>query len=328
MRYTNLGRTGFSVSVLALGCWSFGGGPYWGDRDEADSIRTVKGALDEGINFFDTAEMYGDGYTEILLGKGLAGRRQQAIIASKVSAAHLAYDEVHKACEASLSRLNTDYIDLYQIHWPNRDVPIAETMAALESLKSQGKIRAIGVSNFGVGDLRDVMAVGRIESDQLPYSLIWRAIEYEVLPECRKHDVGVLCYSPLAQGLLSGNYSCADDVPEGRACTRHFADSRPGTRHGEPGCEIETFNAVSAIKAIADEEAVPMANLSLAWLLAQPGITAAIVGARNPTQLRSNVQATELALDGVATRLSEVTAALREKFGPNPDMWQSDSRYR
>lgn len=329
MKYTELGKTGWQASVLALGCWQFGGGPYWGDRDERESIATIRAALDEGINLFDTAEAYADGYSEIVLGRALAGQRHQALIATKVSPANLSRDGVQRACENSLRRLNTDYIDLYQVHWPNHEVPLSETMASLESLRGQGKVRAIGVSNFGVGDLTEALANGRIETNQLPYSLLWRAIEYEIAPECLRHGVGILCYSPLAQGLLTGSYTCADEVPEGRACTRLFADVRPGTRHGQPGCEPETFATIDALRRLADEAAVPMSSIALAWLLQQPGVSAAIVGARNPTQLRANLHAADLSpAPDMVRRLGEATEALKHHLGPNPDMWQSQSRYR
>lgn len=176
MRYRKLGQTDIIVSVIAMGCWPIVGDFTWGPQDEADSIATIHAALDAGINFFDTAEMYGNGYSEELLGRALAGRRHEVVIASKVGSEHLAADQVIRAGEGSLRRLRTDYIDLYQIHWPSRTVPLAETMAALERLRQQGKVRAIGVSNFGLGDLGDLLAIGRPETNQLPYSLLWRAI--------------------------------------------------------------------------------------------------------------------------------------------------------
>ncbi len=329
MQYRDLGTTDISVSVLALGCWAFGGGPYWGDRDENESIRTIQSAFDVGINFFDTAEGYADGYSETLLGRALVGRRNQAVIATKVSPSHLAADDLLSACHASLKRLQTDRIDLYQIHWPSRTVPLEESMRALEGLVSRGMVRAIGVSNFGVGDLGDVLEIGPVATDQLPYSLLWRAIEHEIQPVCVANGVGILCYSPLAQGLLSGQYCSVEEVPEGRACTRFYSGERPGTRHGGPGCEEETFAAVAAIKEIADEMAEPMGNLAIAWLLAQPGVTSVLAGARNPMQLRMNAQATELELaPAVIGRLSTATEVLKERLGPNPDMWQTESRYR
>jgi aryl-alcohol dehydrogenase-like predicted oxidoreductase len=338
MKYVKLGNTDVSVSVLAMGCWALGGGAVWGRQDEADSLATVHAALDMGVNFFDTAEGYDD--SEEVLGRALAGRRHQAVIATKVSRANLSDEEIRKACESSLRRLKTDVIDLYQIHWPSRVVPLAETAEALERLRADGKIRAAGVSNFGVRDLADLPAPhlpsGRFEegaglfvTDQLPYSLLWRAIEYEIRDKCRAAGVGILAYSPLAEGLLTGKYASAEDVPAGRARTRHFSSHRPGVRHGEPGCEEETFAAVERIRRVGERAGEPMARLALAWVLAQPGITAVIAGARRPEQIRHNARAVDLELSAeVIGELDAATEALKRKLGPNPDMWQSQSRFR
>jgi aryl-alcohol dehydrogenase-like predicted oxidoreductase len=327
MKYVNLGNTDISVSVLAMGCWALGGGAVWGRQDEADSLATVHAALDMGVNFFDTAEGYDD--SEEVLGRALAGRRHQAVIATKVSRAKLSGEELRKACESSLRRLKTDVIDLYQIHWPSRVVPLAETAEALERLRADGKIRAAGVSNFGVQDLADLLDGAICVTDQLPYSLLWRAIEYEIRDKCRTAGVGILAYSPLAEGLLTGKYASAEEVPEGRARTRHFSSHRPGVRHGEPGCEVETFAAVERIRCISERAGEPMARLALAWVLAQPGVTAVIAGARRPEQIQQNVRAVDLQLSAeVICELDAATEALKRSLGANPDMWQSKSRFR
>jgi myo-inositol catabolism protein IolS len=329
MEYRKLGETEITVSVVAMGCWAITGDWTWGAQDEQASIATIRTALDVGINFFDTAEAYGDGYSETLLGQALAGRRHKAVIASKVSPSHLTGDEVQKACERSLRRLNTDYIDLYQIHWPNWKVPIAETLEALDKLRQQGKVRAIGISNFGMVDLSDLLTVGRCETNQLPYSLLGRAIEYEIKPKCIDNDIGILCYSPLAQGLLTGKFVSADDVPETRARTRHFSKDRAQARHGEDGCELETFAAIESIRRICAKVGAPMAEVALAWLLYQPGVTSVLAGARTPDQIRQNTQAAALELSHeVISELTEVTEEVKQKLGPNPDLWQSDSRFR
>ena len=246
MQYQKLGQTNIDVSVIALGCWPFAGGKVWGPQDDKVSIETVQAALEAGINFFDTAAGYGAGHSERVLGQGLLGRRDQAVVATKVSASHLAADDVIRACEESLKNLQTDYIDLYQIHWPNWSVPLAETVEALTRLREQGKIRAVGVCNFGVRDLSGMLKLGPCETDQLPYNLLWRTIEPEILPLCLRNGVGLICYSPLAQGVLTGRYASADEVPDGLARTRHYAGTRPQAEHGEAGCETEVFEAVAA----------------------------------------------------------------------------------
>jgi len=315
-----------------MGCWAIVGDETWGAQDEREAIATIQTAYEMGINFFDTAEGYGHGYSEQLLGKGLKRHRQEVIIASKVSSNHLAPEGVIRACENSLRHLQTDYIDLYQIHWPGtRQVPFAETLGALENLKAAGKIRAIGVSNFGEQDLTDFLNCGRVEANQLPYNLLWRAIEYEIQPLCIENEMSILPYSPLAQGLLTGKFQTADDVPDGRARTRFFSDKRVLTRHGEPGYETAVFTAIQRIRTVCTQLQLPMAQVALAWLLHQPGVTSVLAGARTPAQIKENVPAAQrqLAAD-VCTTLAEITQPIKVHFGANPDLWESDqtSRFR
>lgn len=329
MQYNQLGQTGMQVSVIALGCWPFAGGDVWGSQDDAMSISAVHAALDAGINFFDTAEGYGGGHSEEILGQGVKGRRDQAIIATKVSPHNLAAAQVIPACERSLRALQTDYIDLYQIHWPNWEVPLAETVEALETLKSQGKIRAYGVCNFAVQDLAEMISLSQCETDQLPYNLAWRGIERAVLPLCQEHDIGVICYSPLAQGVLTGRYTNSDDVPEGLARTRHYRGDRPMAKHGEAGCEAELFAAVTAIQRIAADLGEPMAAVALAWVRQQPGIMSLLVGARNPDEVQRNLPSIELILpDDILQELARVTEPLKEALGENLDMWFVPARMR
>jgi myo-inositol catabolism protein IolS len=329
MKYCKLGRTDISVSVVAMGCWALAGDSTWGPQDEAESLATVKAALHAGVNFFDTAEGYGGGDSELVLGRALVGRRHEAMIATKVSRAHLSGDGVRQACEGSLRRLQTDYIDLYQLHWPSRTVPLDETMKALERLREQGKVRAIGVCNFGVQDLSHLLKIGRVETNQLPYNLLWRAIEYEIRQKCVDKGLGILCYSSLAQGLLTSKFGSLDEVPEGRARTRHFSKDRPQTRHGEAGCETETFAAIEKIRHISDKIHQPMTRVALAWLLHQPGVTAVIAGARTPDQIKQTAQAADLELPPETIgELTEATEEVKRILGPNPDMWQSESRIR
>lgn len=331
MQYRQLGQTNLRVSVVAMGCWAIVGDSTWGPQDEADSIATIHQAFDAGINFFDTAEAYGGGYSEQVLGKALAGRRDQAIIASKVSPNHLPPAELVSACERSLKNLDTDYIDLYQIHWPGREVPFEDTMNALIRLRDAGKIRYIGVSNFGAGDMPDMLQHGRFESNQLPYSLLWRAIEHTIQPLCVDHQISILPYSPLAQGLLTGKFTSADEVPDGRARTRLFSTERAQAQHGEPGAEAETFDAIARIKALAASIDQPMSHVALAWLLYQPGVTSVLAGARTPEQLLDNARAAEVALSlDMLAALAEATKPLKARLGPNPDPWQpvERSRYR
>ena len=199
---------------------------------------------------FDTAEFYNDGVSEKVLGKGLSGQRDKVLVATKAWPENLTADKLTRACEGSLKRLNTDYIDLYQIHWPNWDVPLEETFGAMEKLKQDGKIRFVGVSNFGVRDLTDALDYNDVVTDQLVYSLLFRAIEYEILDKCQAARVGVLAYSPLAQGLLTGKFKGPDEVDDERARVRWFSKHRAGTVHDSEGCEQEAFEAVEKIREI------------------------------------------------------------------------------
>lgn len=329
METIKLGKTDLSVSKIALGCWGFAGGDMWGAQDEADSIATVNAALEAGINFFENAQGYGNGYSEEVLGKALQGRRHEAIIATKISAATAANQGIEAACELSLKRLQIDYIDLLQPHWPYRHMHAEETYQAFTKLREEGKIRAFGVSNYGVGDLSEILQYGEVSSNQLSYSLLFRAIEYEVLPLCMRENVGILCYSTLLHGLLTGKFASPRDIPDGRARTRHFSKNRSGTRHGEEGCETEVFAALEQIRQIAAEIGQPMALVSVAWVLQQPGVASVIAGARQPKQIREMARAVDLHLDpAVVHKLNVATEQIKTILGSNPDMWSSESRFR
>jgi aryl-alcohol dehydrogenase-like predicted oxidoreductase len=198
------------------------------------------------------------------------------------------------------------------------------------ALKSEGKIRSVSVSNFGVQQLTEALATGaRIDLNQLCYNLISRAIEVDILPLCRKHDIGVLGYMPLMQGLLTGKYDTADDVPPARARTRHFSGDRSDSRHGEPGAEKETFQAVAGIRKISEELNVPMGHIALAWAMAKPGITSMLVGTRNISQLEDNIKSTSVSLSAeTMKRLDDLTESLLKILGSNPDYYQGGDRKR
>lgn len=331
MQHRQLGNSSLQVSPIAVGFWGIVGGDYWGPQDEADTINTVHTALDAGINFFDTAEGYGNGYSEQMLGRALKDRRNEAIIASKVSQSNLAPVDLRKACERSLKYLQTDYIDLYQIHWPNHEVPYEDTMGTMLELQREGKIRVIGVSNFGKQDMPDMLNQGRYEANQLPYSLLWRAIEFDIQPQCVDQNISILPYSPLNQALLTGKYKNADEIPFSRTRTRHFRGDRQNSKHGQPGYETELFETIKAIQQICDDINQSMIHVALAWLLHKPAVTSVLAGARTPEQINSNIRAGNLSLSQeTVDRLDAVTDDLKQKFGSDPDMWQNEknTRYR
>ena len=329
MQYRRLPNTEITVSTVAMGCWAIVGDFTWGPQEEADALAAIHRSLDAGVTFFDTAEGYGDGASERLLAKGLGRHRQEVVIATKVSANHLTPAALRLSCEQSLRALKTDYLDLYQVHWPSRDLPLRDTIVTLQALQREGKVRAIGVSNFGPHDLDDFAEHARPVTNQVNYSLLFRAIEYEVQPRCVADQIGILCYSPLAQGLLTGKFHSADDVPVTRARSRLFAPHRPHCRHQEPGAEAEVFAALAALRPVCARLKEPLGRVALAWLLQQPAVTAVLAGARNAAQAAENARAADLALPpDVCSQLADLTAAVKAKLGANPDMWQSESRMR
>jgi myo-inositol catabolism protein IolS len=324
------GPSGATLPVLGIGCWSFGGGDYWGAQDQSDVDAVVSTALEQGVNYFDTAEGYNDGRSEEALGIALKGRRQKALIGTKVSPSNTQPSVLRQHCEASLQRLQSDHIDLYMVHWPITDYPVEDAFATLETLQAEGKIGAIGLSNFGVQQMGEVLATGtRIAANQICYNILSRAIEVDLVPFCARQKIGILAYSPLMQGLLAGKYRSADEMPPARTRTRHFRGDRAGSRHGESGAEEETFAAVEGIREIAGELQVSMGQLSLAWILHQPAITCVLAGIRTKAQFADNLAGVELALSpSVIQQLNQLTDPLLKKLGSSPDYYQSSQNGR
>ncbi len=338
MEQRQCGTSGLSLSALGMGCWAFGGGDYWGEQSQADVDRTVRRALDLGINYFDSAEAYNEGHSEESLGKAIAGLpRDKIVVGTKISPNNTASDVLVEHCEASLRRLGTDYVDLYMVHWPiephaighfgGGECPnVEDAFAALMKLREQGKICHIGVSNFGVEFLEQARATGaEIAANELPYNLLCRAIEREILPHCRNAGVGVIGYMALLQGLLADIYPTLDDVLLWQRRTRHFSPERAGElcRHGEAGAEAETDEALAAIRAVGAEHGMTMPEIAVKWALAGEGITSVLVGARNEQELEANLRAASDPLDpAVIEKLNTATAALMEKMGPSFDYYE------
>ncbi|MCZ6674185.1 MAG: aldo/keto reductase [Verrucomicrobia bacterium] len=322
-------KVSIQLTKLTLGCWAFAGGVEWGDQDEDQSIETIHAALDHGITSFDTAPMYGMGESERILGKALKGRRDETFIANKISDSVSTASAINESCETSLKLLQTDVIDLIQVHWADHQVPFEETVGALEALRESGKVKHIGVCNFGVIDSEAWLAAeGEVYSNQLPYSLLSRAIEFEIIPQCLKNQIGILAYCPIMQGLLTGKFKSASEVPDGRARSRHFNTERTLARHGGPGCEEDTFAAIHRVGEIAQQLGISMGTLALAWVVQQPAIASAIIGARNPQQIIENTKALEVSLDDqTCEALEAATDAVKTFLGTNPDLWAQESRF-
>jgi aryl-alcohol dehydrogenase-like predicted oxidoreductase len=332
MEKRRCGNSDIEVSVLGIGAWPFGGtnGDYWGPQDQKDVDRVVRAALDRGTNLFDTAEIYNGGRSEESLGKALGGRRAEAVIETKIAPSNCSPAAIREHCDASLRRLKTDCIDIYLVHWPVRDFPVPGVFETLAALQRDGKIRSIGVSNFGVRQLTEALQTGaRIDVNQMHYSLFARAIEIDVVPLCLQHDVGVEAYMPLLQGLLAGKYKSADEIPQNRRRTRHFNGHRPGCQHGEPGAEKECFEALAEIRGIAEREGLTMSDLALGWTAAKPGIVSVLVGVRNMRQLEANTRGCSLKLaPDLIAELDRLTDPVLQKLGSNPDYWQGGQNAR
>lgn len=287
-----LGTSEVKITPIIMGTWQ-AGKSMWVGIDDTEITNAIRAAYDAGITTFDTAEQYGEGHSEQILGAALADVRDKVAIASKVFANHLKYDRVIEACDRSLKNLKTDYLDLYQIHWPSGSfgsevVPIEETMRALVELQDKGKIRAIGVSNFSVAQMEEAAQFGRIDSLQPPYSLFWRKIEKEEMPYCVKNKMSILAYSSLAQGLLTGKFGPDHQFAEGdhRSKNKLFSDKDNYAR---------VQQALDKLRPIAEGKNCTLAQLALAWLIAQPN-THAIAGARKPEQALDNAKAADIKL--------------------------------
>lgn len=333
MRKKQLGASDLFVSVIGIGCWQFGGGNYWGPQSQQDVDRVVHQALDAGVNFFDTAEMYNDGASETSLGIALRGRRSEAIIGSKIAPAHMQPSTIRQHCEQSLKRLGTDFLDLYMVHWPMaaEQHQIREAFLTLQSLQQEGKIRYIGLSNHGIGQMRQVRDTGStFIANELAYNLLSRAIEESLLPYCMQEQIGIIAYMPLQQGLLTGKYASLDEVKPMLARSRHFHHRRgDGARHGEDGAEEEINLALPELARIAEEQSISLSEMALAWVIANPAVTTAIVGCRNEQQLRSNLQGACMTLDAaVIDRLNRITGPVLDKLGPSPDYYENRANSR
>jgi aryl-alcohol dehydrogenase-like predicted oxidoreductase len=314
VEYRKLGRTGVSVSPLALGTMMFG---PWGNNDTQDSIRVIHHALDAGINFVDTADVYSDGESERIVGEALKGRRDDIVLATKFFMPMS--DEVNhrggsrkwitRAVEDSLQRLQTDYIDLYQVHRPSADTDVEETLGALSDLVHQGKVRNIGSSSYSASQIVEAQwasrenRLERFVTEQPPYSILVRGIEADVLPTAHRHGMGILTYSPLGGGWLSGRWrKDAAGTPTSAA--------RPSARFDMTSpANQQKLEIVESLAQLAEQENITMIQLALAFVIRHPAVTSAIIGPRTMEQLESQLTALDVTLsDDVLDRIDELVA--------------------
>jgi aryl-alcohol dehydrogenase-like predicted oxidoreductase len=311
-----LGQSSLELTTIGLGTWAMGGGGWkfaWGEQDDNDSIRTIRAAIDAGINWIDTAAIYGHGRAEEIVGRAIQGRRHEVIVATKCGRVweegsreigkRLRRDSVVAEAENSLRRLRIDVIDLYQIHWPEPEEEIEEGWAAIGELIQAGKVRYGGVCNFNVAQLERVHRIHPVASLQPPYSMLNRSIEDELVPWCDAHGVGILAYSPMQAGLLTGAFTreraLALPADDWRSRSPYFT---------EPGLS-RNLRIVEQLKAVAAREGLTVAQLALAWVLRLPEVTSAIAGARRPEQIHETARAGTVELSGEVQ--AEIEAILK-----------------
>ncbi len=333
--------TGLELSELGTGCWSFGGGDYWGEQSQKSVNHVVHAAVDAGITYFDTAEAYNEGRSESSLGEAIKGiQRDKIVIGTKVSPSNCYSKVLVEHCHESLKRLQTDYIDLYMIHWPIHPHSIRhftdsiqtianpptmdEALDAMKSLKKQGKIRHLGVSNFSVNRMKD-LPMEEIAANELPYNLFCRSAEYDAISMCEERGIGVIGYMALLQGILGDVYPSLHDVPVWRRRTRHFnAMGIKECRHGEAGIEAEVNTALESIRRLCAETGLSMAEMSIKWVLKNAGITCTLVGSRNIKQLEANIRAVREPLSAdVGNELDRITQVVKERLGNHLDYYES-----
>jgi aryl-alcohol dehydrogenase-like predicted oxidoreductase len=319
MEKRKLGYSDLYLTPIGLGTWAIGGGnnPYgWGPQDDADSIATIHRALDLGINWIDTAAGYGHGHSEEIVGKAIAGRRDEVIIATKCGIlwkedgsdiyGHLKADSIRREVEDSLRRLNVDVIDLYQIHWPWPDEDIEEGWSTIADLIKEGKVRYGGVSNFSVEQLKRIQPIHPVASLQPPYSMLVRETEEELLPYCAANNIGVIVYSPMQSGLLTGK------ITKERVANFPDDDWRKtrSPHFQEPQLSIN-LEFVEGLRPIAARNGRPLSQLAIAWVLRRPEVTGAIVGARRPSQIEETVGAATWTLS--EEDIAEIDALLAKR---------------
>lgn len=329
MEKTTLADTGIEVSRIGLGTWAIGGW-MWGGSDEQAAIETIQRAIDEDITLIDTAPVYGFGRSEEIVGRALAqeNRREHAVLATKVAIEwsqdqsrvwrNASRERIMREIDDSLRRLQTDYIDLYQVHWPDPATPIEETAKAMNTLYRAGKIRAIGVSNFSPEQMELFREVAPLHANQPPYNLFERGIEQDVLPYCRDQEIATIAYGALCRGLLSGKMT--------RDRAFHGDDLRQGDPKFQPPRFDQYLAAVTALDELARQRfGKNVMELALCWLLDQPGLTAALWGARQPEQLDPMTGTmgwhldteTKAAIDEILVR--HITAPIGPEFMAPPD---------
>ncbi len=328
MEYRSFGQTGLDVSAIGFGCWEIGGG--YGKVDESEYTPAVHRALDLGINCFDTAEAYGSGVSERALAKALGDRRQDAIVVTKFGVGYKeapnfrdsSRQRVMDSIEKSLQNLNTDYVDVYLVHWPDVNTPFDETMQALDDIVKQGKARFVGVSNYRLSQIETAEATRRIDVAQYCWNMFDRRMSQDIYPHCQAHNIGVMAYGSLAYGMLTGAFTPDMSFDEGdwrarqgRMGAINLFQHLFGPDHFE-----RNLQAVADLKALANEYGKTLPQFALRWTLSNPVISTALVGCRNPREVEDNIGALGWAIS--EADMAEVNAIFtRHGAETSPDYW-------
>ncbi len=316
MKTRRLGHTDLDITLLGFGAWAIGGSGWafgWGSQDDRESIAAIREAIDLGINWIDTAAIYGLGHSEEVVAAALVGVQNRPYVFTKCERVwnergeigkSLKADSIRRECEASLKRLRVDVIDLYQIHWPEPAEDVEEGWETLNRLKTEGKVRWIGVSNFDAAQLARASTIAPVASLQPPYSMLRRDIEESILPYCLAHGIGTIVYSPMQSGLLTGSWS-----QERMAALPADDWRKEKNRHFQPPLFERNLQLVEVLRTIAARHGATPGQVAIAWTLRLPTVTAAIVGARKPGQLRDLLPAATLTL--TATDLAAIDDFLK-----------------
>jgi aryl-alcohol dehydrogenase-like predicted oxidoreductase len=321
MRTRTLGNSDLKFSTIGLGTWAMGGGDWkfgWGSQDDQASIAAVHAALDTGVNWIDTAAIYGHGHAERIVGQAVKERRKDVLIATKCGRVWegdsreigkcLRRESILREVDASLARLRIDVIDLYQLHWPEPDEEVEEGWATIADLIQSGKVRCGGVCNFSLEQLKRARAIHPITSLQPPYSMLKRDIEPEIVPWCAEHQVGIVAYSPMQAGLLTGRFTAE------RAAALPENDWRKRSPFFQEPQLSANLRVVAGLRPIADRLGITVSQLALAWALRLPAMTSAIAGARDAGQIEETARAGDIELS--SSVIGEIEALLREREAP------------
>lgn len=328
MEYRPFGQTGIQISAIGVGCWEIGGG--YGSIEETEFIKAVNRALDIGINCFDTAQAYGFGASEKSLAKALGSRRKEAVITTKFGVGYKeapnfrdsSRKRVMESIDSSLAALNTDYVDVYMVHWPDVNIPFEETMRALDDLVQQGKVRAVGISNFRLSQIETSMKTRRVDVAQYCWNMFDQRMQKDIFPYCREHGIGVMAYGSLAYGLLTGVFTedTNFESDDWRARRGRMGGINLFQHLFGPDYFPKNIRVVEELKSMAQRYGKSLPQFALRWTLSNPVVSTALVGCRNAAEIEENVGALDWAI--ADADLKEIDAIFaKHGVDPRPDVW-------